>query len=172
MARSTVVISPEPKQPATGARVEAAPMANGYFVLAVPTRATASVASAAVAPRRTLRALTRRRVLRPFDQLVGLNEGAVLVLRDELEADATTVLVDLLNDDVEHVAAGDHVLDMADPPGADVRDVEEPVRALLELDERAEVGRLDDLARVGVPHLGLLGDRLDRLDRGGRLRAL
>ena len=39
-----------------------------------------------------------------------------------------------------------HVLDVVDTPGPDVRDVQEAVGALLELDERAEVGRLHDLA--------------------------
>ena len=63
------------------------------------------------------------------------------------------VLVDLLDDHVEHVAALDHVLDVADAARADVRDVQQAVGALLQLDERAEVGRLDDLAGVLVADL-------------------
>ena len=44
--------------------------------------------------------------------------------------------------------------------------MEEPVRALGQLDERSERGRLDHLARESVPHLGLLGHRLDPRDAG------
>ena len=61
------------------------------------------------------------------------------MLRDQLEADAAALLVDLLDDDVEHVAAVDHVLDVADAARADVRDVQQAVGALLQLDERAEL---------------------------------
>ena len=39
------------------------------------------------------------------------------MLRDELEPDPAALLVDLLHDHVEHVAARDHVLDVADPAG-------------------------------------------------------
>src|SRR5205807_10160303 len=110
---------------------------------AAVTAAAASTASAvAIAPRASVVALlARRRVLRPLDQLLGLDERPVLVLGHELEADPAALLVDLLHDDVEHVAAGDHVLDVADPARADVRDVEQPVGALLELDEGAELRR-------------------------------
>ena len=81
------------------------------------------------------------------------------MLRDELEADAATRLVDLLHDHVDDVAACHDVLDVPDAARADVRDVEQPVGALLQLDERAELRRLDDLAGVGVPHLGRLRER-------------
>ena len=90
------------------------------------------------------------------------------MLRDELEADPAALLVDLLDDHVEHVAAGDHVLDVGDATGADVRDVQQAVGALLQLDEGAELRRLDDLAGVRVPDLRLLRQRLDRGDRGVR----
>src|SRR5947207_4553858 len=167
------VFSFEPPHPASSAAPRTAPMTRRCLCLAVPARTTAPAASAAaVAPRRTLRAFARRCVLRPLDQLVWLDERSVLVLRDELEADPAALLVDLLDDDVERVAARDHVLDVADPARADVGDVQEPVRALLQLDEGAEVGRLHDLAGVGVPYLGLLRDRLDRLDRVSRLHAV
>ena len=112
----------------------------------------------------------RRGVLRPLDELLGSDDLAVLVLRDELEADAAARLVDLLHEHVQHVAAGHHVLDVTDPARADVRDVEQAVGALLQLDERAELGRLDDLAGVLVADLGLLREGLDRRDRGVRLR--
>ena len=58
------------------------------------------------------------------------------------------------------VAAADHVLDVRDPARADVRDVQQAVGALLQLDEGAELGRLDDLAGVRVADLGLLRHRL------------
>jgi hypothetical protein len=38
-----------------------------------------------------------------------------------------------------------------DAAGTHVRDVEQAVRPLLQLDEGTELGRLDDLAGVGVP---------------------
>ena len=50
--------------------------------------------------------LARRGVLRPLDQLLGRDEPAVLVLRDELEADPAALLVDLLDDDVERRRRG------------------------------------------------------------------
>ena len=78
------------------------------------------------------------------------------MLADELEADAAARLVDLLHEHVEHVAALEHVLDPLHAARADVRDVQQPVRALLELDEGAELGQLHDLARVLVADLGLL----------------
>ena len=56
----------------------------------------------------------------------------------------------------------------ADAARADVRDVEQSVGALLQLDEGAELRRLDDLAGVGVADLGLLRQGVDRGDRGRR----
>ena len=88
-----------------------------------------------------------------------MRRTAVLVLLDELQADPAACLVDLLHEHVEHVAARDHVLDVVHAAGADVRDVEQAVGALLQLDERAEVGRLHDLAGVLVADLGLLRER-------------
>src|SRR5262245_11948911 len=126
---------------------------------------TAAAATLAVAARRALLALARRCVLGPLDQLLGLDEIAVLVLGDQLEPDAAALLVDLLHENIEHVAAPDHVLDVADAARADVRDVEQAVGSLLQLDEGAELRGLDDLAGVGVPHLRLLGQPLDRGDR-------
>ena len=76
------------------------------------------------------------------------------MLRDELQPDAAAVLVDLLHEHVDDVAAIHHVLDVSDATGADVRHVQQPVRALLELDERTEVGRLHDPAGVRVPTSG------------------
>src|SRR4051812_35005619 len=137
-----------------------------------PTAATAPAAATAVAIAARLLRRTRRGVLRPLDQRLRRDEPSVLVLGDELEADAPPCLVDLLHDDVEDVAALHHVLDVRDPTGPDVRDVEQAVGALLELDERTELGRLDDLAGVLVPDLRLLGEGLDRRNGGVALRAL
>src|SRR5689334_3526618 len=77
------------------------------ILLATRAAAAASAASASAAaivtPRAFLFRRPRRRVLRPLDQLLRLDEPAVLVLRDELQADASTRLVDLLDDDVDDV---------------------------------------------------------------------
>src|SRR5205823_2956106 len=85
---------------------------------------------------------------------------------------SATVIGALLHLDVDNVAAGHHVLDVPDAAGADVRDVQQPVRALRQLDEGAELSRLDDLAGVLVADLGLLGQTLDRVDRRLGLVAL
>src|SRR6185295_6050044 len=104
------------------------------------TPTAAATATASVVTTRTLFLRRPRRcILRPLDQLLRLHQRAVFVLRDQLQADPATRLVDLLHDDVEHVAACHHVLDVADAARAHVRDVEEAVGALLELDERAEL---------------------------------
>src|SRR5437899_400918 len=134
--------------------------------------ATPAAAAAAVTARWPLLALARRRVLRPFDQLLRLDEVAVLVLGDQLEADPAAVLVDLLDEHVEHVAAPDHVLDVADSARADIGDVQQAVGSLLQLDEGTELRGLDDLAGVGVADLGGFRERLDRCDRGVGLLAL
>src|ERR687888_2329144 len=103
--------------------------------LASPAVAAASTA-ASLAARALFLALPGRGVLRPLDQLLWLDERTVLVLGDQLQADPAARLVDLLHEHVEHVAALDHVLDVADAARADVRHVEQAVGALLELDER------------------------------------
>src|ERR687892_652908 len=98
---------------------------------------------------RTLLALlARRSFLRPLDELLRHDEAAVLVLGHELEANASPLLVHLLHDHVDDVAAPHHVLDVRDPARADVGDVEQAVGALLQLDEGAELRRLDDPAGV------------------------
>src|SRR5437762_4548268 len=123
-----------------GGRAAQGPPLLSAVAIPLPARAAATAAVAAtpaapvVAARPVLLRRTRRRVLRPLDQLLRLDEAAVLVLRDELEADPAARLVHFLDDHVEHVAARDHVLDVADPPRADVRDVEKAVRTLLQLD--------------------------------------
>src|SRR6188508_1567909 len=79
--------------------------------------AAAAPATLAVAARRPFLALARRCVLGALDQLLRLDEVAVLVLGDQLQADPAAVLVDLLDDHVEHVAALDHVSMWPTRPG-------------------------------------------------------
>ena len=84
-----------------------------------------------------------------------------------MQADAIARLVDLDDLDGDRVAAADHVFDLVDAlAAAELGDVDEPVDALLELDERAEVGGLDDLAGDDVADLDVLGHRLDALGDG------
>src|SRR5579863_8411383 len=68
------------------------PLRMPYALLVVAARApvasaTASAATAVAAAGTILLRRTRRRVLRPLDQLFRGDHRAVLVLRDELEAD-------------------------------------------------------------------------------------
>src|SRR4051794_8064662 len=85
----------------------------------------------------------------------------------EAQAEPATLAVDLDHGHVELVALRQHIVDRLDPlAGLDVRDVEQPVGALGELDEGAERRRLDHLALELVPDLGLLGHRLDAGDAG------
>src|SRR4051794_10259882 len=107
-------------------RTGAACAAPGCHLLAARTgafaaRATTTPTPAAIAAAGALLAgLARRGVLRPLDELLGRDEAAVLVLLHELQPDAAACLVNLLHEDVEHVAALDHVLDVVDTAGADV----------------------------------------------------
>src|SRR5438105_10740340 len=141
--------------------------------VAAPLAPAAATAATAVVPARALLLRgPRRRVLRPLDQLLRLDEVPVLVLRDELEADPAASLVDLLHDDVDDVASRHHVLDVAHAARTHVGDVEQAVRALLQLDERAELRRLDDLAGVRVTDLRLLRQVADRGNRGLGLLAV
>src|SRR2546423_4132744 len=140
--------------------------AHVFFLATFAVAPAATAAAVTAAARPFLLGRSRRRVLGPLDQLLRLNQRAVLVLRDQLEADPAAVLVDFLDDHVHDVAAGHHVLDVTDPAGADVGDMKQPVGALRQLDEGAELGRLDHLARVLVSHLRRLGELCDRRDRG------
>src|SRR5947208_15773098 len=85
----------------------------------------------------------------------------------EAQADAASFLVDLDDANLELVATLHHVVDgLGSLAGLDVRDVEEPVRALGELDERSECRGLDDSPLEGIANLDLLGHPADLLDAG------
>src|SRR5437868_7428187 len=116
-------------------RPEGRPLTRFYLATA------ATAAAAIVAPWALLLRRPRRCVLRPLDQLLRLDEAAVLVLRDQLEADPAARFVHFLDDHVDDVAARHDVLDVSDAARADVRHVQEPVGPLLQLHERAELGR-------------------------------
>src|SRR5829696_6866316 len=93
----------------------------------------------------------------------------------EAQADAAALLVDLDDPHRELVAPAQHLLDrLGAPAGRDVRDVQEAIGPLGELDERAERRGLDDLAGVLVADLDLLGHLADAVDErvalGARLR--
>src|SRR5205814_1757086 len=105
-----------------------------------PVAAAAAAASSAASPLAVsstaiVLALARRRILRPLDQLFRRHGRPVLVLLDQLQADAAASLVDFLHPHVEDVAALDDVFDVCDATRADVRDVQQAVRSLLQLDE-------------------------------------
>src|SRR3954451_11620393 len=83
----------------------------------------------------------------------------------EAQADATALAVYLDHRHVELIALRQHVVHRFDPLARlHVRDMEQPVGALGELDERAERGGLDHLALELIADLGLLRHRLDRGD--------
>ncbi len=121
--------------------------------------AAASVAAATVAAAPAVVAAADRRQL--LDGLAG-DLGIV----GEPQADPAALAVDLDHPHGELVALVEHLLDRRDPaPGRDVGDVQQAVGALGELDERAERGRLDDLAGELVADLDLLGHRADPVDQ-------
>src|SRR5215216_6692653 len=90
----------------------------------------------------------------------------------EAQADAAALAVDLDHADGDLVALVEDVLDGVHALARrHVGDVQQAVGALRELDERAEGGRLDDLALERVADLDLLGHRADALDQGVALLA-
>src|SRR5690606_2553395 len=89
------------------------------------------------------------------------------------QADPAALAVDLDHAHGDLVAAVEDVLDGVDAlAGLDVADVQQAVVALGELDERAEGGRLDDLAGELVADLDVLGHRADPLDQRVALLAV
>src|SRR5215203_3475080 len=143
----------------------------------VPVRARAALAAApavavAPAPRPAVAAVAapaaagadRRQLL---DGLAG-----DLGVLGQAQPDAAALAVDLDDADLDLVALVEHLLDRRRPlAGRDVRDVQQAVGALCELDEGAERGRLHDLARELVADLDLLGHRADAVDQGVALLA-
>src|SRR5215208_748173 len=90
----------------------------------------------------------------------------------EAQADPAALAVDLDHADADLVALVEDVLDRVHALARrHVGDVQQTVGALRELDERAEGGRLDDLALERVPDLDLLGHRPDAVDQGVALLA-
>src|SRR5437763_8138915 len=171
--RSDTTRRPEPSSVTwgrSGVTRSSAAIASVVAVAAVALAAVtpASVASAtptavaAAAPRAVAAAL----VAGPDrGQLLGGLAGDLRVV-GQPEADPAALLVDLDHAHVDLVAAVQHVLNRLGPlAGRDVRDVQQAVGALRELDERAERGRLDDLAGVLVADLDLLGHLADALDQ-------
>ena len=134
---------------ATTAAVRAlAPVARGPRALARPAIAAPAPAGATGANAGEL--------------LDGL-AGDVRVLA-QAQADAPALAVDLDHAHVDLIALVEHVLDAVHAlSGRDVGDVQQPIGALGELDERAEGRRLDDLADVLVADLDLLHHHPDAL---------
>src|SRR5258707_14012171 len=98
----------------------------------------------------------------PRELLDGL-AGDVRVV-GEAQADAAALAIDLDDANFDLIALVEDVLDRLHAlAGRDVGDVQQAVRALGELDEGSEGGRLDDLAVVLVADLDLLHHHPDAL---------
>src|SRR3954449_13162030 len=132
----------------------AAAAARATVAVAAAARAAVTVAPGAAAP--AAPAADRGELF------LGL-AGDVRVV-GEAQADAAALAVDLDHADGHLVALVEHLLDRRRALArGDVRDEQQAVGALRELDERPERGRLDDLAGVLVADLDLLGHRADAL---------
>src|SRR4029077_7015086 len=94
-------------------------------------------------------------------KLVDSLAGDLRVVR-QAKADAAALTVDFDHSHCQLVALVEDLLDCRDPATrGDVGDMQQAVRALGELDESAERGRLDDLAGELVADFDLLGHRPD-----------
>src|SRR5258708_5548290 len=90
--------------------------------------------------------------------------GDVRVVR-QAQADATALAVHLDHPHVDLIALVEHILDALHAlAGRDVGDVQQPIGALRQLDERSEGRRLHDLADVLVADLDLLHHHPHALD--------
>src|SRR3954469_16870633 len=160
---------------ALGIAVDAAAVARaaGAARLAVAARAAVAVAVAAAA-RAAVAAAARAAVTVAAGAAAvaaGAHRGELLLglagdvpVVGEAQADAAALAVDLDHADGHLVALVEHFLDRRRALArGDVRDVQQAVGALRELDERAEGGRLHDLAGVLVADLDLLGHAPDAL---------
>src|SRR5207248_3180796 len=141
---------------------------------AVTPAAVASVTPAAISPAASARpvatpAAISRAHRRDLLGRLALDLGIVR----QAQPDPAALAIDLHDAHGHLVAAVEHALDgLRTLAGRDVRDVEQPVGALRELDERAERGGLHDLGRRElVADLDLLGHGPDPLDQGVALLA-
>src|ERR1700682_2898169 len=134
-------------------------------VAPVARAARSALAIAARAPLGALAAVAPRALAwRPPATAARAHAGELLdrLARDvrvvsQTQPDATTLAVHLDDANVDLVAFAEHILDALHAlAGRDVGDVQQAVRALRELDERAERRRLDDFAEVLVADLDLL----------------
>src|SRR4051812_12833187 len=133
-----------------------------------PAASTAIAITAAASPAAAAAATVTRADRR---QLLGGLPGDLGVL-GEPQPDPAALAVDLDHAHVDLVAAVEHGLDrLSALTRLDVRDVQQAVGALRQLDERAERRGLDDLAVELVADLDLLGHRTDPLDEGVAQRA-
>src|SRR3954468_11142002 len=155
---------------AVGARPALA--ATAAAVAVAPAPASAVAAAAAVTPRPAVAAAVAAAA-------AGADAGPLLDglagdlrILGEAQADAPALAVDLDHAHGDLVALVEDLLHRVDPlAGRDVGDVQQAVGALGELDERAEGGRLDDLAGELVADLDLLGHRADAVHQGVALGA-
>src|SRR5437764_6253448 len=145
---ATLGVAPRAVARAPGAAAVAVTVAAAAAAVAIALAARTAVASAAGADRGEL--------------LHGL--PCDLRVLGQAQADAAALAVDLDDPHGHLVAAVEDVLDGVHPLArGDVRDVQEAVGALRELDEGAERRRLDDLAPELVADLDLLRHRADAL---------
>src|SRR3954469_10844561 len=146
----------------------------------VPPRAPARAAGAAAAAVPPVAAVTAVAAGGAAVAAAAADAGQLLggLARDvggggQAQADAAALAVDLDDPHGDLVAAVEHLLDRGRPlAGRDVGDVQQPVGALGQLDERAEGRRLDDLALELVADLDLLGHLADPRDEGVALLAV
>src|SRR3984893_15323110 len=83
----------------------------------------------------------------------------------QTQSDPAALAVHLDDPDADLITFAEHILDAIHPlPGRDVGDVQQPIRALGQLDERSEGRRLDHLADVLVADLHLLHHHPHALD--------
>src|SRR5438094_854684 len=144
---------------ATQSRAGVAPGAPARPAGAAPA-AVASVPAVAARAAAVAAAGSDRR------QLLGRLAGDLGVV-GQAQPDPPALAVDLDHPHADLVAPVEDLLDRRRPlAGGDVRDVQQPVGALDELDEGPERGRLDDLAGELVADLDLLGHLADAVDEG------
>src|SRR3954454_16717021 len=149
---------------AVGARPALAAIAVAVAPAAVATVPAAVAATATAAATAATAGADRGELLDGLADDLGVS--------GEAQAEAAPLAVDLDHADGDLVALVEDVLDRVHALARrHIRDVQQAVGALGELDERAEGGRLDDLALELVADLDLLGHRADPVDQGVALLA-